>query len=104
MALQRAVDDGILGRNVAALVGRSNRPKVRHVEMNTIAAGDEPHRFLEAAKGERLEALLVLALTTGMRRGELLALRWDAVDLDAPFRQPQSRRQRDVDARVARWP
>lgn len=82
MALQRAVDDGILGRNVAALVGRSNRPKVRHVEMNTIAAGDEPHRFLEAAKGERLEALLVLALTTGMRRGELLALRWKDVDLD----------------------
>ena len=82
VALQRAMDDGILGRNVAALVGRSNRPKVRRVEMKTIAAGDEPRRFLEAAKGERLEALLVLALTTGMRRGELLALRWKDVDLD----------------------
>jgi integrase len=82
VALQRAVDDGILGRNVAALVGRSNRPKVRRVEMSTIAAGDQPRRFLEAAKGERLEALLVLAITTGMRRGELLALRWKDVDLD----------------------
>lgn len=82
VALQRAVDDGVLGRNVAALVGRSNRPKVRHIEMNTIAEGDQPRRFLEAAKGERLEALLVLALTTGMRRGELLALRWKDVDLD----------------------
>jgi integrase len=82
VALQRAVDDGILGRNVAALVGRSNRPKARRVEMNTIADGDQPRRFLEAAKGERLEALLVLAITTGMRRGELLALRWKDVDLD----------------------
>jgi integrase len=82
VALQRAVDDGVLGRNVAALVGRSNRPKVRHIEMNTIAEGDQPRRFLEAAKGERLEALLMLALTTGMRRGELLALRWKDVDID----------------------
>jgi len=82
VALQRAVDDGVLGRNVAALVGRSNRPKVRHVEMHTIAAGDQPRRFLEAAKRERLEALLVVAITTGMRRGELLALRWKDVDLD----------------------
>jgi integrase len=82
VALQRAVDDGILGRNVAALVGRSNRPKVRRVEMNTIADGDQPRRFLEAAKRERLEALLLLAITTGMRRGELLALRWKDVDLD----------------------
>jgi integrase len=63
-------------------VGRSNRPKARRVEMNTIADGDQPRRFLEAAKGERLEALLVLAITTGMRRGELLALRWKDVDLD----------------------
>jgi integrase len=82
VALQRAVDDGVLGRNVAALVGRSNRPKVRHVEMSTIAGGDQPRRFLEAAKAERLEALLVLAITTGMRRGELLALRWKDVDLE----------------------
>jgi integrase len=82
VALQRAVDDGVLGRNVAALVGRSNRPKARRIEMNTIADGDQPRRFLEAAKSERLQALLVLALTTGMRRGELLALRWKDADLD----------------------
>ena len=82
VALQRAVDDGILGRNVAALVGRSNRPRARRVEMRTIAADDQPRRFLEAAKRERLEALLVLAITTGMRRGELLALRWKDVDLE----------------------
>jgi integrase len=38
--------------------------------------------LLDAATGDRFEALYVLALTTGMREGELLALRWQDVDLD----------------------
>ncbi len=81
-ALNSAVEDGKLSRNVASLIGRSNRPKVARREMVTIANGDQPRRFLIAAKGERLEALLVLALTTGLRKGELRALRWKDVDLD----------------------
>jgi integrase len=39
--------------------------------------------LLEAARGDRLEALYVLAVHTGMRQGELLALKWEHVDLDA---------------------
>jgi integrase len=39
--------------------------------------------FLDAARGDRLEALYILDLTTGMRQGELLALRWRDVDLAA---------------------
>jgi site-specific recombinase XerD len=39
--------------------------------------------LLEAARGDRLEALYVLAIHTGMRQGELLALRWEDVDLEA---------------------
>ena len=38
--------------------------------------------LLEAAHGNRLEALYVLAVTTGMRRGELLGLKWSDVDLE----------------------
>ena len=38
--------------------------------------------LLQAVDGDRLEALYVLALTTGMRQGELLALRWRDVDLE----------------------
>ena len=38
-------------------------------------------RFLEAARGDRFEALYVLAITAGLRQGELLALRWRDVDL-----------------------
>jgi integrase len=82
LALNGAVADGKVARNVAAIIGRSSRPKVARKEMTTIAEGDQPSRFLAAARGDRLEALLVLALTTGMRQGELRALRWKDVYLD----------------------
>jgi integrase len=42
----------------------------------------QSNAFLIAARGERQEALLILALRTGMRRGELLALHWQDVDLE----------------------
>lgn len=42
----------------------------------------EARRLLETAQGDRLEALYVLAVHTGMRRGELLGLKWEDVDLD----------------------
>lgn len=41
---------------------------------------DEVRRFLLAARGDRLFAFYVLALTTGMRRGELLGLWWEDID------------------------
>lgn len=44
---------------------------------------EEAHRFLAAAKDNRLYALYVLAVTTGLRRGEMLALRWQDIDLKA---------------------
>ncbi len=42
----------------------------------------ETRQILEAAKEERLGALWTLAITSGMRMGELLGLRWPSVDLD----------------------
>jgi integrase len=38
-------------------------------------------RLLKTARVDKLEALYVLAITTGMRSGELLGLRWEDVDL-----------------------
>jgi integrase len=44
----------------------------------------EARTFLYAARasGDRFEPLYVLAITTGLRRGELLGLRWDDIDLE----------------------
>ena len=43
--------------------------------------------FLEAVRGDQLEALHVLAISTGMRQGELLGLRWQDVDLERRWLQ-----------------
>ena len=43
---------------------------------------EEARRLLEAARDDRLEALYVLAIATGLRQGELLALNWEDVDLE----------------------
>jgi integrase len=43
---------------------------------------DEQKKFMSALNGHRLEALFKLALATGMRKGELMALTWDCVDFE----------------------
>ncbi|MGH2502376.1 MAG: site-specific integrase [Ktedonobacterales bacterium] len=61
---------------------RVQRPRIKRREMRPLSR-EEAQGFLEAARGHWLEALFRLALSTGMRRGELLALKWRDVDLDA---------------------
>ena len=58
-------------------------PAASSKEMHPLSAS-EARRLLAAASeaGDRLEAFYVLALHTGMRRGELLGLKWEDVDLD----------------------
>ena len=41
---------------------------------------EQAHKLLEVARGSRLDVLLLVALTTGMRRGELAALHWNDLD------------------------
>jgi integrase len=76
-ALHQAVSNGMVPRNAADVKAPQPTPE----EMRPLSE-DEALALLEAARGERFEALYVLAITTGLRRGELLGLRWDAVDLD----------------------
>jgi integrase len=77
-ALNAAVADGLIPRNAATGV---KLPRITREEINPLDP-DEARRFIEAACGDRLEALYILALNTGMRQGELLALKWDDVDLE----------------------
>jgi integrase len=78
-ALSQAVRDGLIPRNAAAVKAPRPAPK----EMHPLAP-NEARRLLETASavGDRFEALYVLAITTGLRRGELLGLRWEDVDLE----------------------
>ncbi len=80
-ALAQAVSDGLIPRNVADAV-KPPHPSAPGEEIRPLDPG-ECAVFLEAASGERLEALYVLAVHCGLREGELLALRWDDVNLDS---------------------
>jgi integrase len=81
--LHKALDDamrlGLVARNVTELV---NAPRVDHREMRPLTLV-EARTLLESShgRGDRLLALWSLAIATGMRRGEVLALHWMDVDL-----------------------
>lgn len=74
---QMAVDKGTIPKNP---VGKSSSVRVPHKEMKTLSQ-EEAKRLLGYAKGysEPIYLLILLALATGMRRGELLGLCWDCV-------------------------
>lgn len=57
-------------------------PKAKRMPLRVLDA-DEANRLLSVAEDEPLGALYILAVTTGMRLGELLGLRWQDIDLDA---------------------
>src|SRR3712207_3941574 len=78
-ALKQAVMDGLIPRNATDAV---KPPQVRREEMQPLLP-DQVKVLLEAARDERLEALYVLAVTSGLRQGELLGLKWEDVDLEA---------------------
>ena len=78
-ALRQAVRWGLVPRNAAA---EADPPRVRTPEMRCFSP-IQARTLLQVAQGNRLEALYVLAVTTGMRQGELLGLGWEDMDPDA---------------------
>ena len=83
VVLREALDDAVkLGLIATNVTDRVDAPKLRRPSIQPYTA-DEGQSLLEAAHGDRLEALYVIALTTGMRLGELLALTWRQIDLEA---------------------
>jgi integrase len=78
-ALGHATTWGVVQQNVASLV---DAPKVSQTEIEIIRE-DEIRTVLQRLRGRTMYPIAMLALGTGMRRGELLALRWQDVALDA---------------------
>lgn len=69
----------LVPRNVATL---TNPPRVKHFEVKPLLP-EQARAFLETVKGDRFEALYTVAMALGLRRGEVLALRWENIDLEA---------------------
>jgi integrase len=78
-ALDQVVSDGLIPRNAAKGI---RLPQGKKKEIRPLSP-DEASALLVAARGDRLEALYLLAISTGLREGELLALRWEDVNLEA---------------------
>jgi integrase len=78
-ALRHAEIEGLVPRNVATL---SNPPRLGRSEGRSLTA-EQARAFLEAARGERLEACYQLMLAYGLRRGEALGLTWADLDEEA---------------------
>ena len=83
-ALNHAVEDGLLESNPAL---RAKPPKAETARRDARQSRkfltlDETRTFLAAIRGHRLQAAFHLTVTTGMRRGEVLGLRWRDLDLD----------------------
>jgi integrase len=77
--LDGAVRDGLLAKNIASKV---DRPQVAKKDAKYISAA-ELTKLLAAAEGLRYRDVLVLIASTGLRRGEAVALSWRKVNLDA---------------------
>jgi integrase len=95
-ALSDAVQSGVLPVNPAI---RARQPKARRAEVSVWQPADA-RRFLAAARGDRLYAMYLLALTAGLRRGELAGLRWSDVDLDREAIAIRVQRTTDADSKV----
>jgi len=75
-ALEQALKWGLVGRNVADAV---TRPRVKKKEMKTLD-DNQARSFLSSLKGSRYDAFFWVAISTGLRQGELLGLKWSDVD------------------------
>jgi integrase len=77
-ALDNAVKWNLVARNVCDVV---SPPRVPQTEKQVLTV-QQARLLLDHVKKHRLEVLLTVALTTGMRRGEILALRWSDINLE----------------------
>jgi integrase len=78
-ALRHAERWGLVTRNVVRLVDAPRKAAPKTDDALTL---DEAKKLLAHVRGKRLEAFVSVGLALGLRRGEVLALRWDDIDLE----------------------
>ena len=77
-ALETAVDDGLIVRNVA---NRVKLPKTTKPQI-TVLTQEQQNAFVEQAKVTYMGVVYIFDLCTGMRLGELLGLKWQDIDFE----------------------
>ena len=75
-ALETAVRWNLISRNTCDLV---SPPRRKHFEIQPLST-EQVQQLLATARGHRLEALFILALASGLRRGELIGLKWQDIN------------------------
>ena len=80
--LHRALGDAVRWRLLTRNPAHGVRPPRAEQKEMTAWSPEDARAFLVATASDRLAALWVVALNSGMRRGELAGLRWADVDLD----------------------
>ncbi len=78
--INRALSDAVKWELIAKNPCKAVEPPRRARYEFRVLTVEEAQKLLASARGHGMEALFVLALTTGMRRGELLALKWQDID------------------------
>jgi integrase len=77
-ALTTAVENGILAQNICKNVVLPKVPRKKHDALDK----EQATRLVAAARGRRLWFLVLMAITTGARLGELLSLHWKDIDME----------------------
>jgi integrase len=77
-ALETAVRWNLISRNTCDLV---SPPRRKRFEIQPLSI-EQVQQLLAAARGHRMEALFILALASGLRRGELIGLKWQDINFE----------------------
>ncbi|CCJ32845.1 tyrosine-type recombinase/integrase [Caloramator australicus] len=81
-----ALSEGYILKNPCSgkgiVIPKNDQIEIENEEEINVFTNEEIDRFKKALENNRLKALFLLALGTGLRQGELLALKWSDIDFD----------------------